>query len=134
MASGPPQVRLGTLVPGGLSPAILAIVERGVLRRPELATGLSAEIHLEMHGYPPVRVWFDEHDVIVEDGPAKAPDLKLSGSLPDLVSMLVAPTIGGVPNPVDRRGLAVLGLLAQRRVRVEGSFVLLRRVMRAIRI
>jgi hypothetical protein len=120
------------LVEGGLAPAIYAIVERGVWLRPALATALDAEIELSMDGQQPVRIVFGDRLVLVEDGPAKSPDLRLAGALPDLVSLMVAPLLGGVPNPINRRGRAALGMVALRRVRVEGRIGLMRRYLALI--
>jgi hypothetical protein len=58
--------------------------------------------------------------VLVEDGAAQAPALRVSGALPDL-ALLVAPLRGGVPSPIDARGRAALGMFASRRVRIEGE-------------
>jgi hypothetical protein len=128
-----PTVELGTLLEGGLAPAIFAIVERGVTGRPHLAADLRAEVELNLGDtYPNVRVLFGDPVVLVEDGPAAAPDLRISGELPDLVSLMVAPLIGGVPNPIDRRGRAALQMVAQGRVRVEGKLALLRRFLGVI--
>ena len=99
----PPTVRLGTLADGGLAPAIMAIVERGVSRRPDRARALGIEVELRMEeSYPPVRIVFGSDGVLVEDGPARAgaPDQRRavrSGAL------LVAPLLGGVPSPIDAR-------------------------------
>ncbi len=120
---------------GGLAPAMLAIVERGVLRQPGQAAGLRAEAELRfLEQYPPVRILFGEDEVLVEDGPAQAPDLQVEGSLPDLISLLVAPQLGGVPSPIAARGRAALGLLAQRRSRLRGRLALLRRMLAVVRI
>jgi hypothetical protein len=130
-----PAVRLGALVPGGLAPAIMAIVERGVRRRPALAGALRAEVELAIEeGYPPVRIVFGERVVLVEDGPGVAPDLRVEGSLPDLISLMVAPLFGGVPSPINARGRAALGMVAQGRVRIEGRLGLVRRLLAVIRI
>jgi hypothetical protein len=130
-----PEVRLGALVEGGLAPALFAVIERGVRRRPELARGLRAEVELSTGGtYPPVRVLFRESSVLVEDGAALAPDLRIIGPLEDLVSLMVAPLVRGVPSPIRPRGRAALGLLAQRRVRFHGPLALTRRFLRLIRI
>jgi hypothetical protein len=128
-------VRLGALKEGGLAPAIMAIVERGVQRRPARARALTAEIELAMEErYPSVRIVFGERVVLVEDGPAVAPDLTIHGSLPDLVSLMVAPLVGGVPSPINARGRAALGMVALRRVRVEGKLALMRRFLSVIRL
>lgn len=126
-------MRLGRLADGGLAPAILAIVERGVGRRPALATAVRAEVQLEFaEGYPPVRVVFAPDRVVVEDGPAVAPDLRVSGALPDLVSLMLTPHLGGLPNPIAARGRAALGMVVFRRVRIQGRLGLLRRLLRVI--
>jgi hypothetical protein len=131
----PPRVRLGELTDGGLAPAILAVVERGVRHRPALAAEMTAEIELAFtDGYPPVRIVFGGRDVLVEDGPGRAPELRIEGSLPDQVSLMVAPLVGGVPSPIGRRGRAALGMVAGRRLRFEGRLGLMRRFLRIIRI
>ena len=135
MVSEAPEVRLGRLVEGGVAPAIMAIVDRGVRRRPHLAGGLCAEIELAMGGRDPrVRIAFEDGAVLVEDAEAQRPDLRISGQLPDLVSLMVMPLVGGLPNPIDRRGRAALGLLAFRRVRVEGKLGLMRRFLAVIQV
>ncbi len=135
MAVESPQVKLGRLHEGGLAPAIMAIVERGVDRRPALAAALRAEVELLLgEGYPPVRIVFGERDVLVEDGPAAAPDLRIAGQLPDVISLLVTPLLKGVPNPIDRRGRAALGMVAFGRLRVEGRRRLMRPLIDVIRL
>jgi hypothetical protein len=130
-----PQVRLGALADGGVAPAIMAIVERGVRRRPSLASGLQAEIELNLEeGYPPVRIVFGDRVVLVEDGPAVAADIRVKGSLPDLISLMVTPLWGGLPNPINARGRAALGMVALGRVRIEGRIGLMRRLISVIRI
>jgi acetyl esterase/lipase len=130
-----PQVRLGALASGGLAPAIMAIVERGVRRRPALASALNAEIELTLDGeYPPVRIVFGEKLVLVEDGKAVAPDARVEGTLPDLISVMVTPLVGGLPNPIVARGRAALGNVARGRVRFHGRLGLVRRFLAVIRI
>lgn len=130
-----PQVKLGRVERGGLAPAIMAIVERGVRRRPASAHGIEAEVQLEFEdGYPPVRVVFGQPGVLVEDGSAIAPDLRVKGALPDLISLMVTPLFGGLPNPINARGRAALGMVALRRVRFEGRLGLVRRLIRLIRV
>jgi hypothetical protein len=134
-AQGVPEVRLGTLADGGLAPAIMAIVERGVIRRPERARALGIEVELRMEeSYPPVRISFGDDVVLVEDGPAQAPALRISGALSDLVALLVAPLLGGVPSPIDARGRAALGMFASRRVRIEGGLGRMRSFLGVIRL
>src|SRR5947209_6263499 len=128
-----PHVKLGRIERGGLSPAIMAIVERGVRRRPVLAQGIEAEVELEFEeAYPPVRVVFGQRTVLVEDGPAVAPDLRVRGALPDLISLMVTPLLRGVPNPINARGRAALGMVVLRRIRFEGRLGLMRRLIRVI--
>jgi hypothetical protein len=130
-----PKVELGELSQGGVAPAIMAIVERGAGRRPELARGLTAEVELNIEErYPPVRIVFAGESIRVADGPADEPDLRVTGALPDLVSLMVAPLVGGLPNPMASKGRAALGMVALRRVKVEGRLTLLRRFLGVIRI
>ena len=111
----------------------MAIVDRGVKQRPALSNDLRAEIELDMgKRYPPVRIVFSGEAVLVEDAPGEKPDLRVSGQLPDLVSLMVAPLVGGLPNPIDRRGRTALGMVALRRVRVQGKLALLRRFLGVI--
>jgi hypothetical protein len=131
----PPQVRLGTLLEGGLAPAVAAIVERGVRRRPALARSLCAEVEIEFdEGYPPFRIVFGDQLVLVEDGPAVAPDIRVEGTIPDLISLMVTPLIGGLPNVIDARGRAALGKVAFGQVRIEGRISLMRRLLGVLRI
>lgn len=130
-----PNVELGRIAEGGVAPAIMAIVDRGAHRRPETVRDLEAEVELNIEErYPPVRILFDADRVVVEDASCSAPDLRVTGTLPDLVSLMVAPLLGGVPNPIATRGRTVLGLLAQRRVRVEGRLPLMRQFLAVIQI
>lgn len=123
------------MVAGGVAPAIMAIIDRGVQRRPSLARSLRAEIELNVaEATPPVRILFGEDRVLVEDGPVAAPDLRVTGALPDLVGLLVAPLLGGLPNPINRRGRAALGMVALRRVRIEGRLALMRQLLGVMRI
>lgn len=135
MTPSSPTVELGQVTDGGVAPAIMAIVDRGARYRPEQARALQALIELNIQErYPPVRIAFDGGRVLVEDGSAAAPDLRVTGTLPDLVSLMVAPLVGGVPNPIAPRGRTALGLVAGRRVRVEGRLALMRRFLAVIQI
>ena len=130
-----PSVKLGEIEDGGIAPAIMAIVDRGARCRPALASALRADIELNIEDrYPPVRIQFGEHRVLVEDGSAPSPDLRISGSLADMVSLMVAQLLGGLPNPIAARGRAAIGLVALRKVRVEGRLGLMRQFLAVIQI
>ena len=47
---------------------------------------------------------------------------------------MVAPTIGGVPSPMDARGRAAISLFASRRVRIQGRIGALRSFVAVIRL
>jgi hypothetical protein len=130
-----PELRLGAMAAGGVAPAILAIVERGVRRHPDLARSLRMEVEIEMdEGYPPVRVVFAGDEILVEDGRALDPELWISGSLPDLVALMAAPQMGGVPSPLNPRGRAALGMVAKGRIRVQGPISVMRSFLMVIRV
>jgi hypothetical protein len=132
---GRPEVRLGALEQGGLAPAVMAIIDRGVRRRPDLAESLRAEVELCFaDGHPPVRITFDEDVVLVEDGPAQSPDVRIEGRLGDHIALMVAPVVGGLPSVFDARGRAALGMVVSRRVRIQGSLGLVRRFLGVIHI
>jgi hypothetical protein len=130
----PPHVKLGELQNLSLAPALAAIIDRGVQRRPSVAARLSAEIELKVEGpYPPVRIVFSPQGVLVEDGHATDPQLKVEGSLTDIISLMVTPTFGGVPSPVRSKGARAIGKVAFGQVRVEGRIGLMRRLLALLR-
>ncbi len=123
-------MRLGELARDGIAPGIYALVARGVERKPELARRIVGEFEFHFaEGFAPVRMAFSGDDVLVEDGESTAPDLVVSGRLPDVVALTVAPKIGGVPSPLGRRGRAALGNLATGRVQIVGNRMLGRRLL-----
>lgn len=133
--NGQPEVRLGDLQAGGLAPAVMAIIDRGVRRRPDLARSLNIEVELIFEAqHPPVRIMFGPEDVLVEDGPANAPDLRIEGQLADHIALMVAPVVGGLPSVFDARGRAALGMVVSRRVRIRGNLGLLRRFLGVIHV
>jgi len=126
-------VTLGELADGGLAPVVMTVIERGVHRRPALASTLEAEVELHLgEEYPPVRIVFEARYVLVEDGPGTAPDLRIRGPLADLVSLMVTPLLAGLPSPMNARGRASLGMVASGRVRIQGRLGLLRRFLLVI--
>jgi hypothetical protein len=113
----------------------MAIVERGVRRRPGLASALRAEIELRIEGpYPPVRIVFSDHLVLVEDRAAEHPDLRVEAELADLVSLMATPLVGGIPNVFKAPGRKAIGKVVYRQVRVQGRIALMRRLLAIIRI
>ena len=131
----PPQVRLGTYAEGGIAPAIMAIVERGVRRRPGLAAALRAEIELNIEGpYPPVRIVFGDRLVLVEDRAGVNPDLRVEAELADLVRLMATPLVGGIPNVFRGEGRKAIGKVVYRQVRVQGRIALMRKLLAIIRV
>jgi hypothetical protein len=131
----PPPVRLGRLVEGGLAPAILAIVERGVHHRPALAAAFLAEVELALdEAVAPVRIEFSRSYVLVEDEACEDPDLRIAGALSDVTSLMVTPLVRGMPSPIRARGRAAIGLVAGGRLRVTGRVGLMRRFLQLIRV
>ncbi len=72
--------------------------------------------------------------MLVEDGPAQEPVLRVSGTLADLTALMVTPLLGGVPSPIRARGRSALGSMAFGHLRVEGRLRLMRRLLGLIRI
>lgn len=134
-----PVLRLGRLADDGIAPSVYALVERGALRRPSLARDARGVVELHFREeISPVRIHFGEAEIVVEDAHADRavsglrppePDLVVSGRLPDIIRLTTAPTVAGLPSPIDRRGLTALGHLARGRVQVRGDRSLGRRLM-----
>ena len=119
----PPSVQLGEHAPGGLAPAIMAIIDRGVRERPDLAEALHGEIELALtESAAPVRILFGNGTVLVEDGGAEAPDVRVQGTLSDLVSLMAA------------RRVNLLATVVQCRIRVRVRVGAARRLLALIRI
>jgi hypothetical protein len=135
--TGPPRVKLGHKAPNGIAAGLLALVERGAARRPRIARELRGRVEIRFEeDYAPVRLAFGDVEVIVEDGNGRrwSPDLVIEGSLPDVIQLATAPLVGGLPKPTDKRGRAALATVAARRVRIEGSPLLARRVMKLLEV
>src|SRR5881397_2432791 len=128
-----PDVRLGGTSDEGIAASIFALVERGAARRPALATEMRGRVELHFdEAIAPVRLVFEGDVVIVEDGSEEAPDLRVSGRLPHVVALTVAPLVGGVPNPATVRGRSALAKVAGGHVRLEGDRGLGRRLLRLL--
>lgn len=135
--TGPPTVKLGHQAPNGVAAGLLALVERGASKRPRVARELRGRVEIRFaEDYAPVRLNFEAAAVVVEDGNGDgwSSDLVIEGSLPDVIQLATAPLVGGLPKPTDRRGRAALANVAARRVRIEGSPLLARRVMKLLEV
>jgi hypothetical protein len=135
--TGPPSVKLGHQAPNGVAAGLLALVERGASRRPRVARELRGRVEIRFaEDYAPVRLAFDDRQVLVEDGNGRrwSSDLVIEGSLPDVIQLATAPLFGGVPKPTHKRGRAALANIAARRVRIEGSPLMARRVMKLLEV
>jgi hypothetical protein len=128
-----PDVRLGATSDDGIAASIFALVERGAARRPELAQAMRGRIELRFaEDLAPVRLLFDGEAVLVEDGAEERPDLRVTGRLPHVVALTVAPLVGGVPNPATVRGRSALAKVAGGHVRLEGDRALGRSLLRLL--
>jgi hypothetical protein len=133
----PHRVKLGHQAPNGIAAGLLALVERGAAKRPRVAREMRGRVEIRFaEDYAPVRLDFQNDNVLVEDGNGKSwkSDLLIEGSLPDVVQLATAPLVGGLPKPTNRRGRAALATMAARRVRIEGSPMLARRVMKLLEV
>jgi hypothetical protein len=133
----PHRVKLGHQAPNGIAAGLLALVERGASKRPRVAREMRGRVEIRFaEDYAPVRLDFQDDHVLVEDGNGKRwkSDLLIEGSLPDVVQLATAPLVGGLPKPTNRRGRAALANMAARRVRIEGSPMLARRVMKLLEV
>jgi hypothetical protein len=81
-----------------------------------------------------VRIVFGDHHVLVQDGPARQPELRITGTLSNLNKLMVAPLLGGLPSPISAHGRAALGMVVFGRVRISGRLSLVRRLLALIRI
>jgi hypothetical protein len=135
--TGSPPVKLGHQAPNGIAAGLLALVERGAAKRPRVARELRGRVEIRFaEDYAPVRLDFGDVQVLVEDGNGRRwrSDLVIEGALPDVIQLATAPLVGGLPKPTDKRGRAALANVAVRRVRIEGSPLLARRVMKLLEV
>jgi hypothetical protein len=135
--NGRVRVRLGRMVEDGVAPSILGLIERGVVREPDLAAEMRGRVVFRFdEEFSPLRIAFRPQSVVVEDGDLRKPDLVIAGRLPDIIHMATVPTLGGqlggLPDPRQPRGRRALGRLASGRVKVEGDNALARRLLRLL--
>jgi hypothetical protein len=135
-----PEVKLGRVAENGISASLLGLIERGAAKRPTLAKELRGSIEIRFReDFAPVRAIFGSEGILVEDGipdeqePFK-PDLVITGSLPQVVQLTSAPLFGGLPRPTNARGRSALAKVAARKVKIEGSPLLARRVLKLLEI
>lgn len=133
------RVKLGHVDPNGIAPSLYALIERGAGRRPKIAKSMRGTVELRFkEKFTPVRVEFGDDEVVVEDASEdqerERADLVIAGSLPDIVQLAAAPLVGGLPKPTNKRGRAALASVAGRRVRIEGSPLLARRLLKLLEI
>jgi hypothetical protein len=135
LSSNVPALRLGRTQRGGLAPSIYALVERGVLKRPERAAAVRGGVQLRFRdGYPPVSMTFETGEILVEDGELLRPDLTLTAGLADVVLLTTAPLRMGMPSPASARGRAALQQMARGQVRLSGDLGLARAMLELMRI
>jgi hypothetical protein len=117
----------------GVAPSMYGLLARGVERRPEVARSMRGRVVFRFaEAFAPLRITFLPRSVTVEDGDLRAPDLAISGTLPDIVHFATAPHLRGVPNPARERGRAALARVARRRVKVSGDRALARSLLRLL--
>ena len=94
-------MKLGHQAPNGVAAGLLALVERGASKRPRVARELRGRVEIRFaEDYAPVRLAFDDRQVLVEDGNGRrwSSDLVIEGSLPDVIQLATAPLFGGCPS------------------------------------
>lgn len=140
--NGMPRVRLGRMVPDGVSPSIFGLIERGIAREPGLAAAMRGRVVFRFNeDFSPLRIAFRPKSVVVEDGDVRKPDLVVAGRLSDIVHFATVPMfderllggrLHGVPDVRVPRGRQALGKLASGRVQMEGDRKLARRLLRLL--
>jgi len=132
------EVRLGYVAPNGIGASMYGLVQLGTTKRPQLAQDLRGSVELRFReDYAPVRMNFASDGILVEDSQEEngwKPELVISGSLPDIVKLTAAPFFGGLPKITDARGRAALASMAGGKIKIEGSAVLARRLLKLLEI
>ena len=134
-AHAPPPICLGATLRGGLAPSIFALIERGVLKRPDQASAVRGRVQLRFRDeYPPVAMVFSEDGIEVFDGEAERVNLTVTAGLADVVLLTTAPLRMGMPSPANARGRAVLQKMARGQIRLKGDLGLARAMLTLMRI
>ena len=133
-ATQAPAVRLGRTLRGGIAPSIYALVERGVLKRPDQAAAVDGRVQLRVAAHPPVAIVFEGERIEVFDGEVDRADLTVTADLADVVLLTTAPLRMGMPSPASARGRAVLQKMARGEIRLQGSLTLARAMLGLMRI
>jgi hypothetical protein len=136
------EVKLGRIAENGISASMYSLIERGAHKRPKIAKELRGSVEIRFkEDFAPVRAIFGSEGIVVEDGLPEledeepfSPDLVISGSLPQIVQLTSAPLFGGVPKPTTAHGRAALRKVARGKVKIEGSPLLARRVLKLLEI
>jgi hypothetical protein len=135
-------VTLGRIADNGVSASMYGLIERGAAKRPKIAKELRGSVEIRFkEDFAPVRAIFGSEGIVVEDalpdgdgGRKFKPDLVISGSLPQIVQLASAPLFGGLPKPTTAHGRSALRKVAGRKVKIEGSPLLARRVLKLLEI
>ena len=134
-ATNAPAIRLGRTLRGGIAPSIYALVERGVLKRPDQAAAVHGRVQLGFReAHPPVAMVFERGAIEVFDGEVERPNLTVTASLADVVLLTTAPLRMGMPSPANARGRAVLQKMARGEIRLRGDLTLARAMLELMRI
>jgi len=134
-ATNAPAIRLGLTLRGGIAPSIYALVERGVLKRPDQAAAVHGRVQLGFRdAHPPVALIFERGQIEVFDGEVERPNLTVTASLADVVLLTTAPLRMGMPSPGNARGRAVLQKMARGEIRLWGDLALARAMLELMRI
>ena len=117
---------------GGIAPSIYALVERGVLKRPEQASAVRGRVQLRFRDeHPPVAMVFGAGRIEVFDGEVERANLTVTAGLADVVLLTTAPLRMGMPSPANARGRAVLQKMARGEIRLSGDLGLARAMLDA---
>lgn len=119
-----PSLKLGHQARNGISASIYGLVDRGLAKRPRVAKVIRGTVEFRFEeDFATVRITFGDDEVLVEDVErGRKADLVIRGSLPDVVQLTSA--------PISRAVVRTIG----GRVKIEGSPLLARRVLKLLEI